>query len=199
MTLEAVCFLRGIEGHRNPRMHHAPLAVVSRAWRRYVVNREQEVHRPAYTLCVVEREHSALRRHDIFVTPSERWGDPRAKLLQGEAWEGKRAQVCRTLNKSETPGPDIAALQQELDEAYRRVAENLPSNAAVRIEQRDGQDHLTLTGLDRLEEPESLLSTARRKYDPSYATFISPFVIFNSLLLFTCFCFIFCLTLSLIF
>jgi TnpA family transposase len=155
-TLEAVHFLRGIEGHRNPHMHHAPLDVVSRVWRRYAVNRDTSVNRPAYTLCVIERLQEALRRHDIFVTPSEHWGDPRAKLLQGEAWEGKRAQVCRTLNKSQTPGPDITALQQELDEAYRRVAENLPSNAAVRIEQRDGQDHLTLTGLDRLEEPESL-------------------------------------------
>jgi TnpA family transposase len=155
-TLEAVHFLRGIEGHSNPHMHHAPLDIVSRSWRRYVVDREQQVKRPAYTLCVVERLQEALRRHDIFVTPSERWGDPRIKLLQGEAWEGKRAQVCRTLNKSETAGPDIAALQQELGEAYRRVAENLPSNTAVRIEQRDGQDHLTLTGLDRMVEPESL-------------------------------------------
>jgi Tn3 transposase DDE domain len=68
-----------------------------------VINRERQVDRRAYTLCVIDRLQEALRRHDVFVSPSDRWGDPRAKLLQGEAWESARAQVCRTLGRESTP------------------------------------------------------------------------------------------------
>ena len=48
-------------------------------------------------------------------------------------------------------------MAQQLDEAYRRTALNLPTNAAVRIEQVDGRDTIVLTGLDKLEEPPSLI------------------------------------------
>ncbi len=88
---------------------------------------EQQVDRPAYTLCVMERLQEALRRHDVFVSPSERWGDPRAKLLQGAAWDAVRTQVCRTLGRQEKPEKELASLQQQLQEAYQRTAANLPT------------------------------------------------------------------------
>lgn len=154
--LDAVQFLGRVEGRRSSHFQAAPRAVVTRPWRRYVVNSEQQVDRPAYTLCVMERLQEALKRHDVFVSPSERWGDPRAKLLQGEAWEAVRAQVCRTLGRQATPESELASLQQRLHEAYLRTAANLPTNTPVRIDRRAGQDTLVITGLDRLEEPISL-------------------------------------------
>src|SRR6266567_4303372 len=89
-TLQAVQFLQRIEGRPRASMGAAPRTVIPRSWQRYVLprdapreNGQQEAHvdRPAYTVCVVDRLHEALRRHDVFVDPSERWGDPRAKLL----------------------------------------------------------------------------------------------------------------------
>jgi hypothetical protein len=44
-----------------------------------------EVNSQAYTLCVVERLHQALRRREVFVPTSERYADPRAELLRGAA------------------------------------------------------------------------------------------------------------------
>ena len=130
--------------------------VTPRAWRRYVLPHEDQVDRPAYTLCVMERLQEALRRHDVFVSPSERWGDPRAKLLQGATWDTVRTQVCRTLGREETPENELAVLQQRLHETYRRTAANLSSNTAVRIEQRAGQDALVITELERAVEPPTL-------------------------------------------
>lgn len=46
------------------------------------------VDRDAYVLCVLEQLHKALRVRDVFAVPSYRWGDPRAQLLTGEAWDG---------------------------------------------------------------------------------------------------------------
>ena len=45
----------------------------------------------------------------------------------------------------------------QLNEAYHRVAANLSTNPDVRIEQVNGKDRLTLTGLDKLDEPSSLI------------------------------------------
>src|SRR5664280_1126778 len=41
------------------------------------------VDRDAYVLCVLEQLLKALRVRDVFATPSHRWGDPRAQLLDG--------------------------------------------------------------------------------------------------------------------
>src|SRR5712691_4711768 len=156
-VLGALAFLRHHEHQRYPDMPQAPLDVVPRAWRRLVLPpREPVPDRRAYTLCTMARLHERLKRRDVFVPRSERWGDPRIKLLQGERWAALRPQVCRALGRSETPEPELHALAQHLDEAYRRTAANFPTNAAVRVESVKGRDTLTLTGLDKLDEPPSL-------------------------------------------
>jgi TnpA family transposase len=157
--LDALDFLRHIEPQRHPDMQQAPLDVVPSAWRRLVKPpHESGVDRPAYTLCAVERLQDHLRRRDVFVSRSERWGDPRLKLLQGEQWEVMRPQVCRALGRNESPEPEIQALSHQLDAAYRRTAANFAANDAVRVEQVKGRDALILTGLDKLEEPPSCLA-----------------------------------------
>jgi len=97
-----------------------------------------------------------------FVRPSVRWGDPRVKLLLGSAWESARPHICRILGREEKAAAEIAALTRRLDETYRRTAANLPTNTAVRLETQDGRETITLTGLDKLEEPASLVTLRER-------------------------------------
>ena len=137
-------------------MGTAPLELVSAPWRRLVLSDDHQVDRRAYTLCVVEQLQDRLRRRDTFVPRSDRWGDPRSKLLPASEWKRVRAQVSRGLRRQEHAGPELRALRVQLDEAYRRTAEHLPTNHAVRLEPKDGRDALILTGLDDLEEPASL-------------------------------------------
>jgi TnpA family transposase len=163
--LEAVQFLQSIEGRPRASMQPAPRGIIPRSWQRYVLERnaaqgngqpETQVNRRAYTVCVVERLHEALRRHEVFVEPSERWGDPRVKLLPREQWEGMRAKICQTLGREVEAAPALSLLGQQLEEAYQRTAAHLPTNTALQIEQRDGVDVLNLERLERQEEPESL-------------------------------------------
>jgi TnpA family transposase len=156
--LAAVRFLTQIEHRRHPDMRDAPLDFVPGGWRRLVVPRHAPMaDQQAYTLCAVERLRESLHRRDVFVARSERWGDPRVKLLRGAQWDVFRPQVCRALGRSESPEPELRALAQQLETAYQRTVANFPANAAVRVEQVKGRDTLTLTGLDKLEEPPSLL------------------------------------------
>jgi hypothetical protein len=71
---------------------------------------------------------------------------------------GYAASGLPGLGHSELPEPELHALAQQLDTAYQSTAANFAANAAVRVEQVNGPDTLTLTGLDKLEEPPSLLT-----------------------------------------
>ena len=42
-----------------------------------------------------------------FVERSERWVDPRAKLLQGTEWEAARSQVCLSLGRQATATAEL--------------------------------------------------------------------------------------------
>ncbi len=100
--------------------------------------------------------HEIMQEYGYHDFPSERWGDPRAKLLQGEQWEGIRVQICQTLGKEVSSERTLELLGQQLEEAYQRTITHLPTNAALQIEQQDGEDVPNLARLERQEEPESL-------------------------------------------
>jgi TnpA family transposase len=155
--LDAWRFLRSVEGQRQPAMNRAPLEAIPPSWKRLVVGRDQQVDRRAYTLCVLEQLQDALRRRDVYAAASERWGDPHAKLLQGAAWDAARPQICRTLQRQADADTELEKLSALLDEAYRGTAARLPKNSAVQMETHDGKDSFTLTGLDKLEEPPTLI------------------------------------------
>jgi TnpA family transposase len=156
-TTEAFAFLKAIEGQKRPDMSQAPQALMTPAWKRVLIGPEGQVDRHLYTFCVLERLQDGLRRRDLFVPASRRWGDPHTKLLQGPAWERVRSRVCRTLGRSLTAAPELEGLGKLLGEAYRRAASNLPANSAVTIERDGRRDVLKLTPMDKLDEPASLV------------------------------------------
>lgn len=132
-----------------------PTDFVPKSWERRVT-RNGIVDRRAWTLCLVDRLRSALRRRDVFAAPSLRFADPRVGLLDGAAWEAARPTVCRTLGKSQNAAEEIGRLAERLNRAFQSAASNLPENASVRIEPNGTAEDLVLTGLDRLDEPASL-------------------------------------------
>jgi len=96
------------------------LEVVNNAWRRYVMPApEKEAVDPrAYVFCVLDQLRAALKRHDVFVTPSWRYADPRSGLLSGMEWETARPMICRTLGLSGDPKLILEELARELDQTY---------------------------------------------------------------------------------
>jgi len=155
-TLDALQFLRDLDGVQPPKLHHAPTAAVGARWRRLVLDSGQVIDRTFYTFAVLERLQQSLDRREVFVAPSERWGDPRAKLLPITDWKSLRGQLCRTLGRSTDVHAELAGLGQQLDSAYAETAKNLPDNTGVRLEEIDGHDRPIVTGLDKLDDPLSL-------------------------------------------
>lgn len=156
-VVEAWNYLRR-HPHRNQPDGDVPPGVVSKAWRRHVFPDagSAKVDFRAYLFCVLDQLRAALKRRDIFVTPSWRYADPRLGLLSGADWESARPLICRTLGLGPRPVPVLVDLAHELDRTYRAVIARLPENSALRFEGPPGKEEVILTPLDKLEEPASL-------------------------------------------
>lgn len=81
--------------------------LVAGAWKRLVYanshDEEDVVDHRAYTFCVLEHLHRGLNRRDVFAKGSDRWGDPRTRLLDGEVWEQAKGDVVTALQLTEQP------------------------------------------------------------------------------------------------
>lgn len=80
-----------------------------------------------------ERLHDALRRCDIWLENSDRWGDPRQKLLQAEEWQAQRVPVCRELGHPTNGSKASEQLAARLDETWKTVASRFDRNTTVDI------------------------------------------------------------------
>jgi len=132
-----------------------PTELIPRHWRPLVEPEPGRLDRAAYTMCALEALRDGLRRRDVYVARSERYGDPRASLLDAPTWNASRADVCRSLSLPETPEPFLKRFGAELDAAYRRTLEGLHAEHPIH-ELATGR--LPVEQLDALPEPPSLLA-----------------------------------------
>jgi TnpA family transposase len=128
------------------------------SWKRLVLAAPHlepgEVDWKAYTFCVLEQAHRLLRRKEVFAKNSSKWGDPRAKLLAGQAWEAAKPTVLASHGLPEDAGEHLAGRAALLDGTYREVASRVPANAQIVFDD-DGRLHFA--ALEPEPEPASLL------------------------------------------
>ncbi|MBZ9753339.1 Tn3 family transposase, partial [Deinococcus sp. HMF7604] len=158
--LDAWHFLQRMEvgGRGKPKWSDAPRPVVPKGWARRVFPRSGGVDHQAYTLCVLERLQQALKRREVFAPRSERYADPRAELLQGEAWIAARPDVLRVLDRSLDPRPALEALRTDLTNAYREVETHLTYNRALTLTVENGHTRVSLSPLEASPDSPTLKS-----------------------------------------
>jgi len=143
-VLAAARVLPELFGRKKVAVAEIDEALLVGSWRRLALHRadieEGLIDRRAYTLAVAETLHRALRRRDVFVVGTGRWGDPRAKLLDEDEWAAEQSTVLAALQLPVEPEGHLAGLARKLDDAYRGVAARLPANKPVTIE--DGHVHV---------------------------------------------------------
>ncbi|GAB3226332.1 hypothetical protein GCM10027295_19880 [Pseudaeromonas pectinilytica] len=135
-----------------------PHGIVGKAWQKHVTRDDGSLNMGAYVFCALDALRSALRRRDVFVSPSWRYADPRLGLLDGAEWSAARPIICRSLGLTIDASTTLKALSAELDATWQAVAARLPENPAIQLnEKTEGRTELALSSLDKLEEPHSLL------------------------------------------
>jgi hypothetical protein len=142
---------------------NAPIGGLNAGWAKVVIDKHKEtVHHRAYTFWMLEQTLEALRRHDLYIVNSEKYGDLRAQLLQGEEWKAVRPSILRSLDWSLDSEGALAPLKEELDLSYHQTIENWDNNPAVQLETFAGKQRIVLTPLQKLHEPESLQMLRKR-------------------------------------
>ncbi|WP_234426253.1 DUF4158 domain-containing protein [Streptomyces kebangsaanensis] len=138
--------------------------LVPPVWRKAVyANAEMppgSVDRDAYVVCVLEQLYRALMRRDVFASPSHRWPDPRARLLDGKEWDAVREDVVAGLSLDMPVEEHLKELVTALDAGWKLMAERLEEageNAKVSVEvQPNGRAKLNVDALGALGEPKAL-------------------------------------------
>jgi uncharacterized protein DUF4158/Tn3 transposase DDE domain-containing protein len=152
-VVAALRALPGVLARRPPGAEHVAEEIVTGSWRRLVYGNPDlpppQIDRAAYTFCVLEVLWRALRRRDVYAHGADRWGDPRARLLDDTAWGIARPRVLTALGLPADPAERLDELARDLDAVYRQVADGLPANAAVRI----GAGRIELDRLGSEPEP----------------------------------------------
>lgn len=152
-------------GQRPLRLGDIDQELVPPAWRPAVyANRalaEGAVDRDAYVVCVLEQLYRALNRRDVFASPSQRWSDPRARLLDGRHWEAVRHDALAGLSLQAPVEEHLGSLSRGLDAAWMQMARRLQkagpgAKVEVVVPTDGGRPRLSVDKLGALDEPESL-------------------------------------------
>lgn len=76
--------------------------------------------------------------------------------MRGADWQASRVQVYRSLGHPLSAQEAITSLTGQLDATYQRVAARFDGNGPVRLDLAGKHPALTITPLDKLDEPSSL-------------------------------------------
>lgn len=156
---EAIKFLNSIEGKKKAYINNAPKEIITESWRHFVINKENNtINRIGYTLCVLDSLQSNMRSKDLFVEDSEKWCDPRTKLIPENEWLSQKGTFCKLMELPIESVDVVTLLNNDLNLSYKTTLDNFNQNDNLEIIDNDkGKKKFKLSKLDKLEEPESLI------------------------------------------
>ncbi len=156
-TLATWEFLFNVESKTGKnKFDKAPIEGISASWKR-VIFKGDTVSSCPYTFWAIEKMLRGIKNYDIYLENSDRYNDPRSKLLQGAAWETVKTKVLSTLGWSLNAEESLNPLKRNLDTALKNTIKNWDNNPEVRIDIVKGKEKIVLSHLDKLQEPDSLV------------------------------------------
>jgi hypothetical protein len=162
-TLSAWKFLSDVESKTGKnKFVGAPTEGISASWKRVVFKNDGRISLCAYTFWIIEKMLEGIKNYDIYLENSDRYNDPRSKLIQNAEWESVRSKVLKVLGWSVNTKKSLDPLKTSLDIAYKNAIKNWDANQSVRIDVVQGKEKIILSRLDKLDEPDSLLLLRKR-------------------------------------
>lgn len=152
--LQAIALLRELDAGkpRQPIPSHAPLSFVPNAWRPYVIDKEGNISRRYYELCVLWVLRQALRGGNLWVKNSRRYADPETYLIPAKQWPKWRAEVCAQTRTSANGEQRLAERKAELERLMAKVNQQLSRRGGpLRLE----QGKIVLTPFEAEDRPAS--------------------------------------------
>jgi len=156
---KAINFLNSIEGKKKASINNAPKEIITESWRHLVINKDSNtINRIGYTLCVLDNLQSNMRSKDLFVEESEKWCDPRTKLIPEDDWLSQKDAFCKLMGLPIDSTNAVKLLHNDLNLSFKKTLDHFNHNDDLDIIDNDkGKKKFKLSKLHKIEEPESLI------------------------------------------
>ena len=146
--------------HDYPETETVPLdGVVPAAWRSLVVRQTkpgtERINRISYELCVMRELREKLRCKEIWVEGADRYRNPDEDVPID--FSQQRETYYEELNQPLDVDAFISREKQALADALTMLNSGMPRNPKVKIGERNGKGWISLTPLEAVPEPASLL------------------------------------------
>jgi TnpA family transposase len=151
-VLEGINYLVRIIGVPDNRLPEPPDEFVTQRWKDMVFPNGQ-LERPLFAVYLAKRLHEALSNRSVFVVRSYQFADPRAKLLDLEAWSKVKGEVLAAISLPEKGAVFLQRLEQQLDATVSTVLEGVES---IRFEEIEGVLTPVPERVEALEVPPTL-------------------------------------------
>ena len=157
---DAIKFLNSIEGKKKGNINDAPKEIITESWRHLVISKDNNtIDRVGYTLCVLDNLQSSMRCKDLFVEDSEKWCDPRSKLIAENNWPAQKNIFCKLLGLPVESSDAANLLSNDLILSYQKTLNNFATNNDLgSVDCEKSKKRIKLLKLEKLEEPPSLLA-----------------------------------------
>lgn len=139
-----------------------PKQEISTSWKKVVLKNSDKINPCAYTFWTIERMLESIKNYDIYLEKSDRYNDPRSKLIKASDWEKISSKILKTLGWSMNSEESLKPLKEKLDIEYEKTVHNWKKNKSVRIDKFQGKEKIILSQLDKFEEPYSLILLRKR-------------------------------------
>ena len=93
------------------------------SWRRLVLPGPDRIDKNSYVFCVLTHFHRHLKRREIYAPASTRWCDPKAQLLDADAYQRVKNEALNTLGLPDDPTALLEHHALTLHLALSEVAE----------------------------------------------------------------------------
>ena len=153
--LEAVAILKSLNTQKRRRVpDEAPLGFVPGKWGPYVVDKDGQIDRRYWELCLLTVLRESLRSGDVWVEGSRRYADPQSYLIPKTSWSSLRQEVSVSTGTPSDGAEHLADCRAEMEASLARLRGAVTRGASVQM-----QGEKLVFSRDRSEDlPDSVLA-----------------------------------------
>ena len=122
-----------------------------RKWQHYIKEKPSSAN-TCVLIAGIELLFQGLKKHDIFVSQSEKFTDPTKHLLNNSAWKEQRRILINQLSLPDTGALAVEELTNSLALSFKEAQKDWETFGRSRIEEVDGKQKIVITKLKKVIE-----------------------------------------------
>jgi TnpA family transposase len=160
--LEGIIFAKRISKAGRAEWGVPPRGFIPRAWIPIIFHvgsngEDGNFNRSKYMVCLTQQLYKTLKRGDVFVIGSIKHIDPRARLLDDDAWKRVKIEVHQSLHLPINGNEYVEKQAKLLDARLTRFAQSMNDNLSVKLKNEGDEIKISVTPLEKLPDSEFLL------------------------------------------